>query len=216
MKNFTTKITWAILFRVIRTKEENMEENKRKKAPNLVLAIVCVTLIIFFAVLFAVCVISYNRSGNNNAKPVKKNTEPNRIERNVVQNDLEEETNEVVDANETEILEDESTEVEDEEAKVKAVIDSFVKAVNEEDWDEVAKLSSESEVNSIKEYNIKNLKVDTDELRENPNGVGYIAISDYDFDYQGLSAKDVGLGNLFCIDKINGDYVVVSIAATGP
>ena len=204
-----------------------MEENKRKKAPNVTLAVICVTLIIFFAVLFAVCVISYNKAGTKPANQEKKNN----IERNIVVEDDEEETEEVEenveeeteeesnlveDSNETEIIEDEDVDDVDEEAKVKEIINNFVKAVNEEDWDEVAKLSSESEVNSIKEYNIKNLKVDTDELRENPNGGGYIATSHYDFDYQGLSAKDVGLGNFFCIDKVNGEYVVTSIAATGP
>lgn len=57
-----------------------MEENKRKKAPNLVLAIICVTLIVFFAVLFVVCVVNYNQDGYQSGAGVPeqlKNTNKN-------------------------------------------------------------------------------------------------------------------------------------------
>jgi hypothetical protein len=59
-----------------------MEDNKRKKAPNLVLAIVCVTLIIFFAVLFTVCVISYNKPGEKASDPSKKSIVSNELAKN--------------------------------------------------------------------------------------------------------------------------------------
>ena len=184
-----------------------MEENKRKKAPNLVLAIICVTLIIFFAVLFTVCVINYNQAGNKPAAQDEKTTVTNKAVENTVAED-EEEVNEVTD---------EVVDVEDEEAQVKALIDKFVKAVNEKDWDEVEKLSSKSIVDEIKKYEMSNFSVKTDRLEKNPNKEnGYMATSHYDFSYQGMSAKDLSLGNIFSVEKINGEYVVTEISATGP
>ena len=56
-----------------------MEEKQKKSAPNLVLAIVCVVLIIFFAVLFAVCAISYNRSEDKPVKPAEKTNVANTV-----------------------------------------------------------------------------------------------------------------------------------------
>lgn len=57
-----------------------MEEKPKKSAVNLVLAVLCVVLIIFFAVLFVVCVISYNKTENKKVEPTKNTVVENTVE----------------------------------------------------------------------------------------------------------------------------------------
>ena len=197
-----------------------MEENKNKKAPNLVLAVVCVVLILVFGVGAAICIVNLKQGKYNNAEPSKENKIVNvevEDEEDIEEEDAnleepeEEEIDEDLAPNETEILEEN-----DELAEVKDVIDTFVKAVNEKDWDEIEAISSQYVVDTLKKYEVKNISVDTSKIERNPNRDGYMTISHYDFSYQGMSAKDLGLGNIFTIEKANDKYVISDFCATGP
>lgn len=93
---------------------------------------------------------------------------------------------------------------------------SFANAVNQKDWELAEKYSNSNVVNDLKKYKVSNMSLKLDTLEENPNNPnGYYLFDLYDIDYNGLTIKDIGLGRIFCIEKINGEYVVTSFNATG-
>lgn len=66
------------------------------------------------------------------------------------------------------------------------------------------------------EYNVSNMQIDYDTLKQNPNDPNsyYYSVT-YDIDYNGLDLKDVGLGRIFCLEKSNDSYIVTAFGATG-
>lgn len=103
-----------------------------------------------------------------------------------------------------------------EREQVEEIAQAFVEAVNDKDWDSVEKYSSDSVVNELKKYNVSNMSIDLSTLTQNPNTANaYYCHDSYDIDYNGLEAADLGLGKIFCIENINGEFVVTTFYATG-
>lgn len=103
-----------------------------------------------------------------------------------------------------------------EQEQVEEIAQAFVEAVNDKDWDSVEKYSSDSVVNELKKYNVSNMSIDLSTLTQNPNTANaYYCHDSYDIDHNGLEAADLGLGKIFCIENINGEFVVTTFYATG-
>lgn len=103
-----------------------------------------------------------------------------------------------------------------EREQVEEIAQAFVKAVNDKDWDSVEKYSSDSVVNELKKYNVSNMSIDLSTLALNPNTTNaYYCHDSYDINYNGLEAADLSLGKIFCIENINGKFVVTTFYATG-
>ena len=103
-----------------------------------------------------------------------------------------------------------------EEKQIEEIAKAFVKAVNEKDWEIVEKYSSAQIVNDLKKYNVSNMSIDFSTLEKSPNNSNvYYYYDSYDIDYNGLSVHDLSMGRLFCIDKVNGEFVVSTFCATG-
>lgn len=103
-----------------------------------------------------------------------------------------------------------------EKEQVEEVANAFVKAVNEKDWNIVTKYSNNNVVSELKKYNVSNMSVDLNTLEKNPNQTnGYYCYDSYKVDYNGMDAKDLGMGRLFRINNENGTFVVSAFNATG-
>ncbi|MBE5821766.1 MAG: hypothetical protein E7311_04165 [Clostridiales bacterium] len=104
-----------------------------------------------------------------------------------------------------------STEIQNEEEEVKEVARKFIEAVNKKEWDNIELYSSKEIANYVKEYNISNMKIDLDEIEKDEDNVNkYFCYSSYDIDYKDYIKNDLGLGNLFIIEKVNDVFVVVT------
>lgn len=102
-----------------------------------------------------------------------------------------------------------------EKEEVEEIVKAFVKAVNEKDWNSVEKYSDNYVVSELKKYNVSNMSIDLSTLEKNPNNPNeYYCYDSYDIDYNGLTLKDLSLGKLFCIDKVNDIFVVTTFYAT--
>ena len=102
----------------------------------------------------------------------------------------------------------------DDTSKIEEIAKLYVKAVNEKDWSTVENYSSKQIVNDLKKYNISNLTIDYTTLKKNSSNE-YYYIDSYKFDYNGLKAQDLSLGNFFVIRIDNGKYSVTTPYGTG-
>ena len=103
-----------------------------------------------------------------------------------------------------------------EKEEVEEIIKIFVEAINEKNWETIEKYSSTEMVSILEKYNISNMSVDYSTLEKVPySNDEYYCYDDYDFYYNGLTKKDLSLGNMFCIEKVDGSFIVTSVCATG-
>ena len=101
--------------------------------------------------------------------------------------------------------------------KVEELFRNFARAVNAKDWATVEKYSDSSIVAELKKYNVSNMLVGDDTIQENPNRIGeYMCLCSYNIDYNGLSVKDLGMGYIMTVKKVNDGFVVDNFRATGP
>lgn len=143
---------------------------------------------------------------------VNNTTDNNTISNNVI-NSTEE--NSVVENSTNNALISESTNIEE---KIKNVAIEFINAVNLKDWDTARNYASASAVETVQKYNLTDFTIDYSsyEPRETSEKTVYIYYIDYKMDYDGITnIKDVSLGRLLFIEKIDGEYQVTTVGATG-
>ena len=99
---------------------------------------------------------------------------------------------------------------------VEELFKNFAKAVNAKDWATVENYSNSNIVSQLKKYNVTSMLVGDDTVQENPNQAGgYTCLCSYNIDYNGMSTKDLMMGNMMLADKVNGNFVITSFCATG-
>ncbi|MBQ7689476.1 MAG: hypothetical protein IJT27_09700 [Clostridia bacterium] len=118
---------------------------------------------------------------------------------------------------EAEVPEDVTADAETAE-EIGKVVNAFAEAVNAADWETVATLcvNGDEIVENMQKYSVTEFKADLDTLVQNPaNENAYYCIASYEIDYNGQTAKDLGLGGYLHLEKTADGYKVSAVFTTG-